>query len=68
MRFRAILHIVLCLSFLQGQSQLERTGTPVSWSQSLTVNPDHQSLAQPDVQALLGEDAAIDEEDRKSVV
>lgn len=62
MRFRAILHIVLCLSFLQGQSQLERTGTPVSWSQSLTVNPDHQSLAQPDVQALLGEDAAIDED------
>lgn len=61
MRISALIFVVV-LCFLQAQGQLERVGTPVSWSQNLTVNPDNQNITQVDVEALLGEDAAIDDD------
>ena len=62
MRVSVLIFVLTCFGFLQAQGQLERIGTPISWSQNLTVNPDNQNLAQADVEALLGEDAAIDDD------
>lgn len=62
MRISVLIFVLTCFGFLQAQGQLERIGTPISWSQNLTVNPDNQNLAQADVEALLGEDAAIDDD------
>lgn len=46
-------------------AQLERVGTPMSWTQSVAIDFENEILAQPDVQSLLGEDAMLDE-DRSS--
>jgi hypothetical protein len=62
MRLNWLICVLLCLALSRISGQLERIGAPASWTQNLAINPDNESLAQADVQALLGEDASTDED------
>lgn len=51
-----IAFVLLLVCFMSASAQLERTGTPVSWNQGLTLSIENEWLSEANVPALLQED------------